>query len=645
LERLGGLPLALATAGAFLQRRPWSFERYLEEYEAKWNIDPRRPIKLQEYHERTLWTTWNISYDRLEMDDLEAAKMLRLLAYFGNQSLWYEYFCAGLTDNSPLHEVIGDETSFHGVMEVLSEYSFLEFHPNLRTWSMHTCVHDWTLATLNKNINTQCYWYALECAARSIRKIFRDDRGPYIADSFESLAFACLVPHAVRLCQQRFIQADVFANSIFAQLEFVLDISGLLHDQTQSPAGSMLLLSVLPHTQRILGPNHRFTLDIMSSIGWSYHQQLKFDKARQFLLRAVAKQEETLGLYNLSTISTIANLGAVYISQGNLDDATQILCRTIAVTRTTDSEWSAEEWACQSKLLEIHTNLATAFMQQNKDRDAERILKDVISQREKIQGQTHLSTLSVLSNLGVVYQKQGKSEDAERISRLVLASTDKFLSPAHQVTLACVTNLGETFLGQKRFKEAEHMFRRALAGYEDTLGPHHEKTLDIARRLGDLYSDKGDFHDAEQMYKRVLTWKEQALGLEHQSTIEILDNLACLYFRKGQMDDAEQMFVRALRGSELRGNERIGRQRSVSDIAFELGAIYLQNSQLDKAEKMYMKALGGFQKEIDPNDSKIPAVAASLWIVYQIQGDWTKAERMRALAGSVINSLLDQAYL
>ncbi|KAL4736259.1 hypothetical protein BDV11DRAFT_173082 [Aspergillus similis] len=100
-ERLAGLPLALATAGAYLQHSPFTFERYLQEYELRWNIDPRRPTRLEEYQNRTLFTTWDLSYTRVREVDPDAAELLKLFAYFSNQSLWYELLQAGLTDISP----------------------------------------------------------------------------------------------------------------------------------------------------------------------------------------------------------------------------------------------------------------------------------------------------------------------------------------------------------------------------------------------------------------------------------------------------------------------------------------------------------------------------------------------------------------
>lgn len=57
VERLDDFPLALATAGAYLSQSTFTFERYLQEYERRGNIDPRRPLQLEEYQHRTLHTT------------------------------------------------------------------------------------------------------------------------------------------------------------------------------------------------------------------------------------------------------------------------------------------------------------------------------------------------------------------------------------------------------------------------------------------------------------------------------------------------------------------------------------------------------------------------------------------------------------
>lgn len=117
------------------------------------------------YPGRTLYATWDLSYDHLKRNYPDAAELLELLAYFSNQSLWYELFHAGISDEYPkqLREVITGYINFDSVMRTLAEHCFLESQPKLKRWSMHTCVHDWVLARLNKTIDQQQYWYAFDC--------------------------------------------------------------------------------------------------------------------------------------------------------------------------------------------------------------------------------------------------------------------------------------------------------------------------------------------------------------------------------------------------------------------------------------------------------------------------------------------------
>ena len=94
-RRMDGLPLALATAGAYLRQSPISFAEYLRSYEQKWNILQRVARELPEYRERTLYTTWDLSFAQIKRQDPCAASLLTLLAYFDNQDVWYELLAAG----------------------------------------------------------------------------------------------------------------------------------------------------------------------------------------------------------------------------------------------------------------------------------------------------------------------------------------------------------------------------------------------------------------------------------------------------------------------------------------------------------------------------------------------------------------------
>jgi hypothetical protein len=150
-------------------------------------------LQLQEYQSRTLYTTWDLSYTLLRTDEPEAARFLKLLAYFDNQSFWYELFLRGLGDESPewLHIMINNEIRFSGVMRTLTDHCFVEVQTELKLWSMNRCVHDWRLAALNKIIDKQQYWYASDCVAASINEEDWDTLG--------FLSYGRVTAHATRL--------------------------------------------------------------------------------------------------------------------------------------------------------------------------------------------------------------------------------------------------------------------------------------------------------------------------------------------------------------------------------------------------------------------------------------------------------------
>jgi tetratricopeptide (TPR) repeat protein len=314
----------LATAGTYLRRSTFTFDRYLQEYEKRWNIDPRRPLQLQEYQERTLYTTWEISYSRLEKEDPDAAKILKLLAYFDNQSLWYELFHAGLTDSSPewLREVIIDDVNFNGVMGVLAEYYFLDTHQTSESWSIHNCVHDWILAALNKDIDANHYWYAFDCISASIN----DD----ISDDFSNLSYSSLAAHATRLVKQRFCQNDVIYNIAPRRLRQASLITDLLRGQVLLLAAEQMCQRVLSGYEKALGVNHTLTLDSVHNFGVVYWMQDKLDQAEQMYQRALSGYKKALGVDYMLICETIYNLGVLYQDQGKLDQAEQMYQREIA---------------------------------------------------------------------------------------------------------------------------------------------------------------------------------------------------------------------------------------------------------------------------------------------------------------------------
>jgi hypothetical protein len=91
VERLDGLPLALATAGTYLSQTTCSFGGYLDLYNGSWNDLGQYSDGLLDYEDRTLYSTWNLSLQQVRNQDPEATELLRLMAYLDNQDVRHDW--------------------------------------------------------------------------------------------------------------------------------------------------------------------------------------------------------------------------------------------------------------------------------------------------------------------------------------------------------------------------------------------------------------------------------------------------------------------------------------------------------------------------------------------------------------------------
>ncbi len=233
-------------------------------YERRWNVDPRRPLRLQEYRDRTLYTTWNLSYARLEADDPLAAKVLQLFAYFDNQEIWFELLHAGLTEDLPawVQELSADRLDFDSVMRMLVDYCLVEVHSAAESYSTHSCVHDWTLGELNQRVETELYWYAFDCVAVS-----------GVDDEWELLGqtrYARVTRHAVRLVHQRFQEHDRLVAIASGRLDQAVWIAALLARQVQLTAAEKMYTRALGGKEKALRRDHTSTLRTVNNLGNLY---------------------------------------------------------------------------------------------------------------------------------------------------------------------------------------------------------------------------------------------------------------------------------------------------------------------------------------------------------------------------------------
>ncbi|KAI6080112.1 P-loop containing nucleoside triphosphate hydrolase protein, partial [Hypoxylon rubiginosum] len=134
-RRLDGLPLALATAGAYLEGVPsTTFTDYLTSYDASWRQLQESSPQILSYEDRALYSTWNLSFAHIQHQNPASAMLLRLWAYFDNEDLWYELLQEGLQSDGKeyVHGSVADKIRFDGAIRVLYSHGLVEADASMR---------------------------------------------------------------------------------------------------------------------------------------------------------------------------------------------------------------------------------------------------------------------------------------------------------------------------------------------------------------------------------------------------------------------------------------------------------------------------------------------------------------------------------
>ena len=350
--------------------------------------------------------------------------------------MWFELLEHSDTeDPNWIQELIEDKLSFHGAMRVLSDHGLVEVEkPSLELvesqgYSIHGCVHSWTVHVLNQEWNYDLARVAVNCIALHV---------PGEQANRPWLTQRRLLQHAARcshIVLNGLVTDDGMAGAYFS-------LGYLFNDQGKLVEAEQMYQRVLQGYEKAWGPEHTSTLGTVNNLGLLYKNQGKLVEAEQMYQRALQGYQKAWGPEHTSTLDTVNNLGLLYADQGKLVEAEQMYQR-----------------ALQGK--------------------------------EKAWGPEHTSTLATVNNLGLLYADQGKLVEAEQIYQRALQGYEKAIGADGITTyipaLNTIQNLGSLFELQADFAKARIMYSKALAGYK-AVGPNHPRCQTLEEFLQDLHT-------------------------------------------------------------------------------------------------------------------------------------------------------------
>ncbi|KAK5010428.1 hypothetical protein LTR28_009983, partial [Elasticomyces elasticus] len=469
LNKLDGLPLAIAQAGAFLQQSGCAIETYLKFYEQQWKkLRGEHDLSdalFQDYPDRGVWTTWTISYDAVRKKNQHAANLLLLWSLLDNKDLWHGLLaeaCRFTVVSERLSrwigDIVSDERDFTTAVQLLRKYSLVEDVEDGASYATHPVVHRWASHFQTAERRAELARLAVLVVGMAVPDESRRD---------------------YRVMQRRLLpHADACYLLVLA-------------DKTKRRAGSHDTNGMnLQESEKNVT-----VLDAIHNLGLLYENQGKPAEAEQMFKRALQGRDEALGTKHTSTLDTVNNLGNLYRIQGKLAEAERMYQRALQGKEETLSPKHAST-------LDTVNNLGILYINQGKLAEAEQMFKRALRGFEEALGSKHPSTLDTVNNLGILYMNQGKLAEAEQMFKRALQGRDEALGTKHTSTLQTVNSLDILYEKQGRLAEAEQMFERGLQGYEEVLRAKHTSTLDMVHNLDDLddlYYRRSKLDGAKQM--------------------------------------------------------------------------------------------------------------------------------------------------
>ncbi|KAJ6532141.1 hypothetical protein DFH09DRAFT_1284726 [Mycena vulgaris] len=520
------LPLAIIQAGAFISRSG-ALSSYLNLYaENQARLLSEKPDQSHDDYAWTVYTTWQISFERLSKP---AATILQLCSFLHHKGISEEIFSRAasyrLLSNRPSKKELNDPLDFLAqfsgqtgvwnslhfmdVMNEITAYSLANFDPDEKLYSIHPLVHHWSQSTITDQGQSRDWMVAI--VGMSISAITNHNLWS---------ASLKLLPHVDSLV----------GGTMHISPDFQIEYGRLYFHAERLKDAEQLDLALLEHQKSIMGKDHPDTLRTTGNLASTYHKLGKLQEAVELRLVLLEKQRKILGEDHPDTLWTMGSLASTYHNLGKLKEAEELEDVVLDKQRKILGEDHPDT-------LKTMGNLAFTYHNLGRLQEAEELEFLVLEKQRKILGEDHPDTLWTMGSLAFTYQSLSKLQKAKELEVVVLEKRRKLLGEDHPDTLYTMGSLASTYHRLGKLKEAVELKVVVLEKQRKILGENDPATLWTMVNLASTYHDQGKLKEAEQLYVQLLDKQTALLGMHHVDTLRIVNSLAqipnnmCFYVR------------------------------------------------------------------------------------------------------------------
>jgi hypothetical protein len=522
-SELGGLPLALEQAAAYILATGGTLARYLGLFKE------RRADMLSRGeptgYSGTVATTWALAFARLEQSVPSAVGLLRLLA-----------FCA--PEAIPLSLLLVPRpglASQHGAEVAPILKPLLE--DELAATDAVAALHRYSLVTLAAD--------GLVLVHRLVQAVTADQMPSELAGAWRQAAavvIAAAIPHDTRQPENWPACAALLPHvqiAVAADSDAMAGMADYLASLGSYAAARELQHRVAAAREQVLGPEDRRTLDAQGDFANFAGLAGDAAGARDQFAMLVPIWERVRGPEHPDTLATRGNLAQWTGEAGNAAGARDQNAALVPIMeRVAGPE--------QSNTLAARTNLAAWTGEAGDAAGARDQYAALVPMIEQVLGPEHPHTLTARESLGYWTAKAGDTAKGRRQYAAVLAIRERMLGSEHPDTLNSRISLAAFTAEAGDVARARDQYAALVPIVERVLGPRHPRTLATRGHAADVTGEAGNVTGARDQYAALVPIMEKMLGPGHPRTLAARANFARWTGEAGAAEGARAQYAALL---------------------------------------------------------------------------------------------------
>ena len=265
----------------------------------------------------------------------------------------------------------------------------------------------------------------------------------------------------------------------------------------------------------------------------------KYHTAIEYYQKALGIKRNYYGRDHLAISYVLEGLGGAWAATGNINEFKEAATRVVEIT-TKHLGKNHPETALS------YANLGTAYGELcNYEKQIE-LLTKVIDPIEKHYGKDHIWTADIFQSLATAYKALDNQQKYKEFYRRALDIFEKYYGPDHPMTATIILNLEHEWGNFEDTQKQKDIFIRLVNIFEKYYGKDHPKTAFALANLALAWGKSGDIEKKREQLSQALEILERHYGKGHRNLEWPLTQLGIAWGELGNFEKHKEFSSQAL---------------------------------------------------------------------------------------------------